>query len=160
MLNETVVVALAFATFIPLVYKPAKNAILNMLDNYTADTIKNIEHAKHMYEQAKHMHDEITKKYNEAEQNAKAIISKANEEANLILAEAKREVEKITAKKTELALARINQQEKHIMEQLKDSIVEQALTNVNEMIAKELDSNAQLSLIDESIKKISKKLVN
>ncbi len=160
MLSETAIVGIAFLVFIPLVYKPVRATLLNILDKHTASAIRNMDHAQEMYQKAEQMLAEITEKFNEAELVAEAIIKSANEEAAAIIADAQEEIAKISAKKTELALGRINQQEKNIIENLKVSVIERALSNVNEMIIKELDANAQMELIDNSVKMISRKLVN
>lgn len=153
-------VAVATVFFIGLIFKPIKRFILSALDKHTVTAIKNLTEAHKMYEEALLIFNEIKQQHLEAKQNVDEIIAKAKEEAETLISEASLEVDRITKKKSELAMARIIQQEKHIMEFLKDEIVSDALIRVQNMIAQELDVNAQLSLLESNIKQTTKKLLN
>ena len=160
MFNEHFIVAVTFVVFIVLVYKPMKNAIIDALDQHTADAIKNLQISRQVFEEAQAMLTEIQKKYKEAEKNSKDIITKANEEAEAIMREATIEFENISNKKTQVALFRLAQQEQRIMEHLKESIIQRAIEEVNQTLLKQLDKTAQMKLIDDSIERIGKKVVN
>ncbi len=160
MFNEHFIVAVTFIVFVALVFKPVKNAIIEALDQHTADAIKNLQISRQVFEEAQAMLAEIQKKYKAAEKNSRDIITKAKSEAEAIIREASLEFENISNKKTQVALSRIAQQEQRIMEQLKESIIQKAIDDVNHVLVKQLDKSAQMNLIDDSIEKIGKKVVN
>jgi F-type H+-transporting ATPase subunit b len=159
-INETFLVAVATVLFVGLIFKPIRKLIVAALDRHTAEAIKNLNEANKMYEDALHLYNAIKQQHQEAQQNVKDIIAKAKEEAEVLISEASQEVERITKKKSELAMARIVQQEKHIMEFLKDAIINDAIIRVQTLVAQELDMNAQLSMLESNIKQATKKLVN
>lgn len=158
-LNETFIVAIAFFALIPFVYKPIKKSILFMLDKKTAAAIKTLNEAQELYNKAQELLKEAQKHHATAIKDAQDIIKKANDEAEIILKEANDEVEKIVKKRTALSIARINQQEKQIIDDIKNSAIQLAVSQVQESIVNELGKEAQLSLIENGIKE-AKKLLN
>lgn len=156
---ESVIVTVAFCIFIALVFKPVKNFILNMLDNYAHEAVKQLEEANKMFEEADKMHKDIKEQYKQAQADSKKIIAKAKQEAASIVKSAQKELEKVTDKKTQLTMSRIEQQEKKIIEDLKDEAITIAMGKVQEALINELDSDAQMTFINNGMKEV-KKLVH
>lgn len=156
MINESFVIAFATLLFVLVAFKPAKAFILNVIDEHTREAVKNLHESENMYQQSKVMFEEMQKQYEEAKKTAEAIIEKAKEEADNLISEAAKEVDKITRKKSEMAVARISQQEQNITDYLKDTIITEALERVQTMIANQ-DKNFQLALIKTDLEELAKK---
>ena len=158
-LNESLVGAVAFAIFVALVYRPVKRLLVSMIDEYTAQAITKLEEAGAILKDAKAMSLDIQKQYKQAKIDSADIMKKAKLEATSLIEDARKEVENMTAKKTEMALERIAQQEKQMVEDLKKEAIALAISTVEEGLLKELDKSAQNSLINHGIKEV-KKLVH
>jgi F-type H+-transporting ATPase subunit b len=158
-LNETVVVAIAFLVFIPLVFKPVKKAVLTMLDERAAVAVKVLKEAEELHTKAQMLLKEAEEHYATALKDSKDIVQKASEEAHSILDEANKEVERIVKKKTELSIVRISQQERQIVDDIKSSAIQLAVSQIQDSIMDELGKEAQISLIENGIKE-AKKLLN
>lgn len=154
--NEGMVVALAFILFIPLVYKHAKNAIVNLLDDRTSNVIKSLKESEKIFKDAQSLLDDAKSKHKEAEETIRLMIIHAENEAKALIEEAKKQAEEITNKKIEMSLAKINLQEKQLLEDIKLAAIQQAMTKVEESLINELDKEAQLSLIEDGIKQVKK----
>ena len=156
---ETIIVAVAFVLFVVFAFKPVKNVILGMLDQYAADAVKQLTEANNMFNESSKLYEEIKKQHRQAERDAKEIVAKAKEESAALVADAKKELERITHKKTELTMIRIEQQEKQIVEDLKNEAINTALVKVQDSLIKQLDTEAQMALINNGIRDV-KKLVH
>lgn len=157
--NESVIVALAFFVFVPLVFKPVKNLLLSFIDKYAAEAVKNLDESRQMRAEAEAMLAEIKTQHAEAQKNSKDIIESSRQDVEEIMEEMKEEVKAMTKIKIDLSVSRITQQEKQIIESLKNEAIQLAMEQVNSILLNELDKSAQMSLIDKSIKDI-KKLVH
>lgn len=160
MINESLIIAVATVLFVGMVFKPAKKFLIGMLDEHTKEAVKNLYEAENIYKQAKKMLAEIKAEHAEAMATSASIAEKAKEEAEMLISGAHREIERITQKKSELAMARIIQQEQQIMDYLKDAIVSESIQKVHEFIAKEIDINTHLALVQEDVKQLVKKPIN
>ena len=155
-INEQFIAALAFIVFVPLVYKFAKKAILTILDDRTSNVIKSLQESERIYNEAQTLLNEAKAKYDEAEATIKLMIEQAENEAVLLIQEAKTQAENITKKKTELFLARISQQEKQLIEDVKNSAIQLAMDKVEESLITEIDRDTQLNLIEDGLKQAKK----
>lgn len=158
-LNESIVVAGAFAIFVPLVYKPVRNLILGFIDKYAAEAVKNLEESRQMRDEAEKLLKEIRKHHAEAQKSSKDIIESSRQDVEEIMQEMKDEVAAMTKIKIDLSVSKIAQQEKQIMESLKNDAISMAMESVYSTLLNELDKSAQMSLIDSNVKNI-KKLLN
>lgn len=158
-INESFVAAIAFIIFAGLVFKPVKRLIVSMIDDYTAQAIKKLEEAEAIFQDAKVMSQEVQKQYKQAKIDSVDILNNAKLEAASLIEDARKDVENMTAKKTQMALERISQQEKHMVEDLKKEAISLAVATVEQGLLKELDKSAQNSLINHGIKEV-KKLVH
>lgn len=154
--NETFITAAACVIFIPLVFKPAKKALLNMLDQRAEHIIKSLKESDQIYREAESVLREAQKQYKEAQKTIKLILSQAEEEAFSMLENAKHRAESMARKKTELSISRINEQEKQIIEDVKQNAIQLAVNKVEESLINELGRDAQFNLIQEGIKAIKK----
>lgn len=158
-LNESIIVALAFFIFVPLVYKPVKSLLFSFIDNYAQEAIKNLTESKKMRDESEKLLLQMKRDRIEAQKTTNDIIKNSEEEVAEILENMKAEIKEMTKKKVDLSISRISQQEKQIIENLKNEAIQKAVEQVEFHLVNELDKSAQLSLIDSNISNI-KKLVH
>lgn len=156
--NESTIVAIATFLFVSVLYKPAKNSILSFLDNKIIETAAKIKEAEEMRKEAEVMLEQIQSELESAKVTAKEIINSAQEKSVQILEDAKNEFNKISQRKTELAMERISQQESSIIEEFKGEVLTKALNHVEEVLSKQLSSSAKDHLLDSSINNLKKNL--
>jgi DNA mismatch repair protein MutS2 len=156
---EALIAAVAFCIFLVLVIKPIRTLVLNALDNYALQAVRELKEANKMFKEAEKLHKDIVKQHIQAKEDAKKIIAKAKSEAESIVKSAKSELKKVTEKKLQLTMSRIDQQERQIVEDLKNEAITIAMTKVQEALIHELDSEAQLTFIKNGIREV-KKLVH
>ncbi len=156
MFTETNVVAIALVLFLISLFKPIKNFALSFLDKKIQDAVKNLDRARELRCEAEEYLKSAGRKLQEAEHAALAIVNKAEERVNQIMDSVEAEVGAIADRKMADSLARIAQQEHQIASELKFQAVELAMSYVQDNLMKELDKDAQMSLITSSLKCISK----
>ncbi len=156
MFNESFWVLASFAVFIGLVFRSLKAIILRILDERALKIIHDLNEAAKIKGEALVMLETIQKEHANIKQDAKDIIDKATAESQSILEEAKKQAERITKKRLELAIERIAQQEEQIIRDIKAEAVDSALVIVQQKLIDELDKNIKLDLIDYSIKSLKK----
>lgn len=157
-LNESVVVAIAFFVLLPLVFKPVQKIVLSILDKKAASAIKVLKEAEDLYLRAQELLKVAQMNHETALKDSKDIVQKASEEAEMILKEANDEAKRIIKKKTALSIARIDRQEKQIVDDIKSSAIQLAITQVQESLVHELGKEAQLSLIEGGVREMKKVL--
>ncbi len=155
-LNEATIVALAFIAFIPLVYKHARHAVIGMLDDRTAGVIKSLQESEKIFKDAQALLNDAKLKHAEAEGTIRLMVLQAENEARSLIEDAKKQAQEITSKKIEMSLAKINLQEKQLIEDIKLATIQQAMTRVEESLIHELDKDAQLSLIEDGLRQAKK----
>jgi F0F1-type ATP synthase membrane subunit b/b' len=158
-INESMIVAVAFCLFVPLVFKYVKKALVSILDERTKNIIKSLKESEKLFNEAQKLLSNAKLQYKEAEKMSKNIMIKAEEEVVMLINNAKKEAEIITKKKTDLSIARINQKENQLIEDIKLSAIQMAITKVEESLIKELDKEAQLSLLNDGLKQV-RRLMN
>jgi F-type H+-transporting ATPase subunit b len=156
MFTESNIVAIASILFVVALYKPIKKFVLSFLDEKIQEAIKEIEHARNLRVEAEQYLEESKKKLAEAEKTAVEIIEKANERSQFIISDIENQLKAISDRKLEDSLARISQQEHQIISELKAQTVELTIKYVEESLISELSKDAQMSLIDNSLKKAAK----
>ncbi|MDF3048012.1 MAG: synthase chain precursor [Candidatus Midichloriaceae bacterium] len=156
MFTESNVVAIASILFAIALYKPIKNFVLAFLDEKIQEAVKDIEYAKNLRIEAEQYLEESKKKLAEAEKTAVEIIEKANERSEFIIGDLENQFKEISDRKLSDSLARIAQQEQQIISELKSQTVELTMKYVEESLISELSKEAQMSLVNKSLKRISK----
>ena len=157
-INESVIVAIATTLFVTALFKPAKKTILSFLDNKIIEAATKIKEAESMKKEAEDMLSQIHHELKLAKITAQEIIDSAQEKSIQILEDAKHEFDKISQRKTELAMERISQQEKVIIDEFKGEVLTKALTQVESSLSKQLSSSAKISLLESSLNTLKRNL--
>jgi F-type H+-transporting ATPase subunit b len=159
MFTEATIVAIAFILFFVVLFRPIKRFILEFLDAKIQLAIRNIEEAAQLRSEAEGYLRSAQAHLAEAKTMALDIVNKAQEKSNLILSNVEDEVKILAEQKTENSLARLSQHENQIIEELKAEAVELAMVYVQDALVSELKKEAQMNLIEDSLKK-TKKLIH
>jgi F-type H+-transporting ATPase subunit b len=159
MLNESVIVAIAFFVFIGLTFKYIKQGLLTMLNSHVIKALKNIRDAEKIKQEAEEMYAEVEAKYNEIIKTSEQIINRANQDVESMFKDMEKRIAEFTEKKTQLSISRINQQEQTLIEEIKSETIKLAIDLVHESITKELSKEAQLALLDDALVN-TKKIIN
>lgn len=156
MFTEANIVAAALALFLVGLFRPIKKFVLSFLDLKIQDAIKDLEHAKNLRLEAENYLALARQKLKESESTALAIVDKARIKSEQIIASVEEEVNRIAERKIADSNARIAQQERQIASELKLEAVELAMSHVQDTLIRELNKDAQMSLITSSLKRTSK----
>ena len=83
--DETFWVAVATISFVLIVFKPAKKAMISIIDKRIAKIAEEINEAKNLKEEAQEILAEAKKALSESEEEARLILVHAREEAENII---------------------------------------------------------------------------
>lgn len=155
-INESIIVAASFLLFVGGVYQLVKKGVIDIIDSYAEEAVKSLKESQEMRDEAEKLLLDIKKQQIEAKKTADEILKRSKEEAVAIRKDAQKEIEELSKRKLELAYARIEQQEKQILEGLKSEAVQMAISQVQDALIEELDNNAQLTLIHDGVKGLKK----
>lgn len=157
-INESTVVALATVIFTTTLFRPIKKALLSFLDSKIVEAATKLREAQNMKIEAEEMLMQISLELNAAKETAKEIIRSAQEKSESILDDAKIEFEKTSKRKTELAMERISQQEKSIVNEFTGEVLGKALKQVELSLTKNLTDTAKNALIENSLINLKRNL--
>lgn len=152
-INESLVVAVAFVAFVSLVFKPVRNGILSMLDEKIALAINDLKHAQSLRADAESHLANARQALEEAEAQALEIVENAQSRAQRLIDEVEYKVAEATKAKSEMAMARIAQQQEKIINDLQKQAVETASKLAIDQIMTELSKDAQLDVIKDTLKR-------
>lgn len=158
--DETFWVGTSFVLFVALVYKPVASFITKGLDNRADRIQKELDEALRLKEEAQALLASYQRKQQQAEADAKDIVTHAQEEAKRLLKEAEEELEASLNVRIEMAMKKIANYENSVVSEVRNNAVDVAIEAVKDLVTQrlELDPKAADSLVDDSIDNLSKKL--
>ncbi len=156
--DEKFWLAMAFLAFLALLLKFAKSAIIKSLEAKSQQIAKEILDAKEMKEKAAQLLAKAEKFAQESELYAQKVIKDAEIEALKYANETKKTIEEEVAKKTAAALERIKMEEQLAVSQIKEKIINGALSEFTEKFAKDQNNEQHKILNDKAIKDLEKLL--
>ena len=151
-------VLLAVVVFAIAVWKPARRAVVGMLDQRATRIQGELEEARKLRDEAEQLLAEYKRKETEATAEAQAIIAHAREEAERIAAHSARELEQALQRRQRLAEERIAQAEAKAVDEIRAVAVDVAISAAREVIASEIDENRGGALIDNAIAALPQRL--
>jgi F-type H+-transporting ATPase subunit b len=154
--DESFWVAISFCVFLGCILKPAKNAVVNMLDSYIVETSKKLKEAEAIKKEAEEL---LTKAQHESVNSheiASSILAKAQEDSALILEEAAQNAKLLIASHAKAAKQRLQKMEEEIMQDIINEAVNLAMEEVNKHFVIEADDEMQQKLFDTSFQKAKK----
>jgi len=159
MYDEHFFILLSFIFFIGLAFKPCKQALISIMDNYSHGVLKSATEAERIRKEAEVELSKIKKKAAAINVEVERMLAEAKEESQVIMEEARIEAEHMLAKRTKLAFQRIAQQEETIHRTVRDELVAHVLRSVEAALAGNLDAKAKQELTAASLKS-AKKLIH
>jgi len=144
-------VLLAVLIFAAGVWKPARRAVVGMLDQRSMRIEGELDEARRLREEAEQLLAEFQSRQRRAAAEAEAIIAHAREEAERIAANSARDLEQAMARRQRLAEERISQAEAKAVAEIRAVAVDVAIDAAREVIAAELDERRGEALLDSAI---------
>lgn len=144
-------VLIAAIIFVALVWKPAGRALGGMLDARANRIAAELEEAHRLRAEAEALLAEYQQKQREAQGDAQAIVAHAKEEAELLAAQAQRDLQQTLERRTRLAEERIEQAEAKAVDEIRATAVDVAIAAAREVIAASLDDTRRAALVDAAI---------
>lgn len=151
-------VAVAFAIFVVLTFKPARRALTGALDGRIAKIREEIEEAQRLREEAQTILASYQRRQREAVQEAEKIIAHAREEAERTRARAETELEASIKRREQQATEKIAQAEAAALDDIRDRAVDLAISATAKLLEKKLAGKAGEKPVSDAISGLSDKL--
>lgn len=158
MSNPAFWVALAFITFVVLVFKPAKKFILSAIDARILKVKSELEEAARLKDEAQALMNKFEKEHRRSLEEVQGILAHARLEAERITKEAKEVLEFALNKRTELAMQKIAQAESGVLNDLKANALDITMDAARTLILENLSKEAAEEILSTAITEIEKKL--
>lgn len=156
--NESFWIAVSFALFICLVFKPLKNLLFKVLDERTSKIKKELLESKNLEENAEDLLSDYKRKIEGADKEVEHLLASTNDEIKFLHAKAKSDSERYLNRRTSQVMSKISSQEEFILNQLRREIVELSVAVAEQIvkgnITKELSDKLNFSSVDCISKKI------
>jgi F-type H+-transporting ATPase subunit b len=157
-MDEKTWFAIVFLSFVFLVFKPVKKALVGMLDQRSEKIRKEIEQALKLKEEAREMLALYERKHKEAFKEADDIIKSARREADMIVENGKKQLEENLKRKLEVTMQRIDQAEAAALSQIQTASVIQALEAARHLIQENISTVASKTVVSLAMDDIKKRL--
>ena len=144
-------VLVAVVVFAIAVWKPARRAVVGMLDQRAMRIKGELDEARRLRDEAEQLLAEYRHKQGEAAAEAQAIVAHAREEAERIAAQSARDLQAALERRQQLAEERIAQAEAKAVDEIRAVAVDVAIAAAREVIAAEMDENRGGALLDSAI---------
>ena len=148
-------VAVAFVAVIIFLFRPISKACGNMIHKRIENIKKSISDSEDLLEDAQKLLSDYEKKYKNAKKEAQSILAKAEKQINYIKTEKMSALEQSIKIKEKEAAERIKASQESASKELSERTSDLTIKLVKQAINDNLTSQAQIKLIDESIKTIS-----
>jgi F-type H+-transporting ATPase subunit b len=141
-----------------IVYKPLRRVILQVLDGHAEKVKKELDEAKQLREEAQHLLAEHQRRLASGEQQARAIVEHARTEVRRMTERHRDELEHSLRRRTELAEARIAQEEARAVAALRAYTARLAIRTTERLLAEQVDGTQAQTLIDDAITQVGRRL--
>ncbi|MBS0235893.1 MAG: hypothetical protein JSS50_00985 [Proteobacteria bacterium] len=159
MFDEMFWVSVAFLVFVIAAWRPAVSAIRGVLLSHSTDITHDLRESERMHKEALERLAALTKEMEAMLLQAESIIDNAKEDANALLTEAGKEAERISNKRSEIAMQRIAQYEESLLNQIRNDIINMSVAAVEQKLGEGLEKSIQLKLMEDDLDDI-KKVIN
>ena len=152
-------VAVSFFGFVALLLKYKVPALIGKALDQRADGIrKELDDARRLRTEAQALLEEYRRKHGEAQQEADAIVAAARREAETIAAETRKGLQESIERRTKLAEEKIARAEAQAVADVRAAAVESAVAAAEKLIGAKLTPQSGAGLIDRSIAELGAKL--
>jgi F-type H+-transporting ATPase subunit b len=158
--NATFWLFVSMVIFLAVVGKPAKKAILSMIDTRRDKVRAELEEAERLRSEAQELLTSSQRQHRDAVQEAEAIITAAKEDANRMRTEAAESLKQLVASREQAALAKIAQAEATATREARELASQLALAASRELLKQKLTGASADALIDGAIADLPQKLAS
>ena len=151
-------VAVAFVLFVGVLLRFGWARAVGALDKRASDIKNELDEAIRLREDAQELLASYQRKQRDAEKEAADIIAHAEAESNRLRAEAEAELAATIGRRTEAALAKIEQVEAQALTEVRETAVDVAVSAARKMLTDNLDETRGNTLIDDAIGELRRKL--
>jgi len=150
-------VALAvLVVFILLIWKKVPGAVGRALDSKIALIRDQLAEAESLRKEAEALKAEYQAKAASADKDREALLERARNEADEIVAKAKMDSEALIERRTRMAEDKIAAEERTAVEQLRAAAADAAAKAAAKLIAERHDAAADSRIVDQTIKEIAR----
>lgn len=149
---------LALLLLIGLIWVPASRVIRGALDGHAEKVRGELEEAKRLREEAQTMLAEQQRQLASGEDQARSIVERARAEAKRQTERHREELEASLRRRTELAKARIAQEEGRAIHELRAYTATLAVRTTERLLADQVDAEQQAAFVDQAIQEVGRKL--
>ncbi|HSK41702.1 MAG TPA: F0F1 ATP synthase subunit B [Arenibaculum sp.] len=144
-------VAVAFVIFVVIAFKPARRAILAMLDDRTERIRTELDEAQRLREEAQTLLAGYQRRQRDALKEAEDIIAHAREEAERLRNRSIEDLDNALARREAQAMDKIAQAEASAVQDVRNLTVDLAIAASGRIIAERLDAGQSAKLVDQAI---------
>jgi F-type H+-transporting ATPase subunit b len=149
-------VALAvLIVFVLLIWKKVPGAVGRALDSKIALISDQLAEAESLRKEAEALKAEYEAKSASADKDREALLDRARQEADQIVAKAKTDAEALIERRTRMAEDKIAAEERTAVEQLRAAAADAAAKAAARIIADRHDASSDAKLVDQAIKEIA-----
>ena len=150
--NTDLIVLFAFVIFIGiLVYFKVPAKITGFLDSRGEGIAEELAEARRLREEALELHASFERKQAEVQDQAQRIVAKAKEDAEIVAAQTKAEIEASIARRVKAAQDQIASAEASAIKDVRNQAVAIAIAAAGDVLTKKLDADQSDALIQKAI---------
>jgi F-type H+-transporting ATPase subunit b len=152
-------VAIALGLFLILLYRlKVQTAIGKALDARGLEIKAKLDAAEALHREAQALAESYRAKQKSAEAEAQAIIASAIQAAERLAAEGKAALEDSVKRRTELAMAKIEQAEAQALADVRSAVTDVAIAAATKLISESMSDDRASALVDAGIQAVATKL--
>ena len=156
--DPTLWVAVGFVLLAAGVYRPAKKALLGMIDGRIEEIRGAIDEAVALREEAQQQLAECQRKQRGAAKEGEEMIARAEAEAARLADEGRRKLAEALRRREQAAMEKIGQAEADAVREIRAAAVEIAVAAARDLIAGRMDEARSAALIDEAVAELPDRL--
>ncbi len=157
LLGELIVI-LALALLVVLVWKPVRRAVLGGLDDHARKIRAELEEAQRLHEEAKALLAKHQRLLHEGEGLARDILARAEEEVARLERRAREEFEQLVQRRQKQAEERIVQERNRAIAEIRSRTVEVAMAATREVLRERLGEERGRALLDQAVDEVTRRL--
>jgi F-type H+-transporting ATPase subunit b len=151
-------VGLSFVVFVALSYKKVGGMLISALDSRTQKIKEELAQAEALRIEAEKILEEYKSKQAHTMKEAEQMLEKAAQDAASLRAAAEKELKQSIESRTQQAMDRIAQEETKAIEEVRNHVVDIALSSARTMLAERAKKSDQSTLIKLALSDIERKI--
>lgn len=151
-------VAVAFVIFVAAAGRPMSRAIITALDARGKRISQEIEEALALREESQKLLADSKRRHRDAIKESEEILAHAKIETERLREQAKQDMDDALRRREQSAMDKIAQAEANALRDVRNQVVEVALSATAGLIAANLDQEKHATIVDQSIRSVADKL--